>query len=150
MSEVCEAPKFSADTLQKAIYLLDYVCSKELVPKDNLQLVCVASLTILAKFSEKDQEVPRMGSFQELCQYKYSLSFMRSAELTLLEKVGWDLNFSSLHQYIIFLISRGVVFSSEVTTLQEAQKSRLLRYLRKYCEYFSELSIQGKPFRLLL
>jgi hypothetical protein len=63
----------------------------------------------------------------------------------LMEKLDWVLKTITPFQFTQLYLSKGCTFSSDKSIFREID-ARLLKYLRKYAEFFVDLSLQDYDF----
>lgn len=103
------------------------------------------SSKVLAKFAETEIKVPSFKEVFEFCRGTYSLELFRKSELLILELLGWELKTITAIQFVHFYLSKGCTFSTDKCYIREID-AKLLRYLRKYAEFFVDLSLQDYEF----
>ena len=81
----------------------------------------------------------------EFCKGIYSVDLFKKTELLILELLEWNLKTITPFQFVHFYISKGVVFSTDKSLIR-AFDGKLLRFLRKYSEFFVDLSLQEYSF----
>lgn len=59
--------------------------------------------------------------------------------------LNWNLNTITPFQFAQFYLSKGCAFSTDRTLIRNID-SKLLRYLRKYAEFFTDLTLQDYEF----
>jgi hypothetical protein len=145
--EIGEDLKFSGDAIHLSISYLDTILLKLDVPKNKLQLVCLCCLVIASKFGEREEKVPRLKDLFDFCKGTYSVELFKKTEVLILELLEWKLKTITPFQFIHFYLSKGVVYSSDQTLIRGVD-AKLLRFLRKYTEFFVDLSLQEYTFNI--
>jgi hypothetical protein len=143
--EIGEDLKFTSETIHLTVSYMDSILSKIEVPKTKLQLICLCCLLIAAKFSEVDSKVPPLKEVHDFCRGTYSVDLFKKSELLILELLDWNLKSITPYQFSQFYLSNGCTFSSDKSLIRDID-AKLLRYLRKYAEFFVDLSLQDYEF----
>ena len=100
---------------------------------------------LLAKFNEKEEKVPKLKDLFKFCKGIYSIELFEKTELLILQLLEWNLKTISPLQFVQFYISKGIIFSTDKSFLR-AIDGKLLRFLRKYSEFFLDLALQEYTF----
>jgi Cyclin, C-terminal domain len=103
------------------------------------------TINCLAKFSENDAKVPPLKEVHEFCRGTYTLELFRKTEMLVLEMLEWDLKTITPYQFTQFYLAKGCAFASDNSMIRDID-AKLLRYLRKYAEFFVDLSLQDYEF----
>ena len=143
--EIGEDLKFSSDTIHVTVQYMDTILPKIEVPKSKLQLICLTCFIIAAKFTEMEIKVPSLKEVHEFCRGTYSFDLIKKSEVLILELLEWNLKTITPYQFTQFFLSKGCAFSSDESVVREID-FKLLKYLRKYAEFFVDLSLQEYEF----
>jgi hypothetical protein len=73
------------------------------------------------------------------------MELFRKSELLILELLTWQLKTITPFQFVQYYLSKGSTFSSDKCFIRDID-AKLLRYLRKYAEFFVDLSLQDYEF----
>mgnify|MGYP003879797029 FL=1 len=75
----------------------------------------------------------------------YPMELLEKTELMILEVLDWKLRSVTPPQFLELFLAKGVVFSTD-SSLIRAIDGKLLRYIRKYAEFFADLALQEYSF----
>jgi len=131
----------SAETVAIAVSYVDSVLTKLEIPKGKLQLFAICCLVAAAKFYEKDDKIPTFKRLYELCHGTYSIDLFKKTEMFIFDLLGWNLKTITPLQFAHFYLSKGCAFGVDHSVVREID-IKLLRYLRKYTDFFIDLSYQ--------
>ena len=133
--------------------------SKVPIPKGKLQLISLCCLiaagiedkdyefsySFIGKFSETDDKVPSYKEIYELCKGTYPMDYFKQAEKLVFDTLNWQLKTITPYHFVQFYLSKGCAFSTDQTFIRNMDV-KLLRYLRKYAEFFIDLSLKDYHF----
>jgi len=128
-----------AETVAIAISYIDSVLTKIEIPKGKLQLFAICCLVTAAKFYEKDDKIPSFKRLYELCHGTYTIDLFKKTEMFIFQMLDWNLKTITPLQFAHFYLSKGCAFAVDHSVVREVD-IKLLRYLRKYAEFFIDLS----------
>lgn len=78
-----------------------------------------------AKTIELDARIPYISKLRRSCNSNFSLKEFKKAELTLLENVDWNPQFTSTLEFLNFFLAQGVVYSSDEYFREDYEKEAL-------------------------
>lgn len=87
----------------------------------------------------------RINDFYDFARGIYSIELLEKTELLILELLEWNIRTVTPVQFLEFFLVRGVVFGTDNSSLR-AIDERLLRYVRKYATFFTDLVLQEYSF----
>jgi hypothetical protein len=102
-----------------------------------------------SKFDELDDNIPLIRELQKACARQRIISYdeIIKAEVTVLNKLNWDLfKLTSMH-FIQNLLGQGIVFSNDKfqgmkqNVLYDIDE-KTLKSVKKHAEFFADLAIQ--------
>lgn len=89
--------------------------------------------------------VPSLKEVHEFCRGTYPFDLIKKSEVLILELLEWNLKTVSPYQFVQYYLSKGCAYSTDNTFVREID-FKTLRYLRKYAEFFVDLSLQSYEF----
>lgn len=105
----------------------------------------IVSHILIGKFCEKEDKLPSYKDFVEFCKGVYPVELFKKTETLILETLDWNIKTVTPFQFIQFYLSKGCVFSTDRSMIRNID-SKLLRYLRKYSEFFNDISLRNYDF----
>ena len=125
--ELAAKLKISHNSSHLAVCLLDSLYFSTTSCNGKLQLYAPTCLLLagivaylsqennswLAKTIELDERIPFIPKLRRLANPSFSVDDYRRAELTLLDNIDWNPQYTSLLEFSEFYLSQGVVFSSD-------------------------------------
>jgi hypothetical protein len=112
----------------------------------------ICALLIATKFIETDQRTPKIKTLLNECKINFSNQKDKSrhsketvikGEEELLNILGWDLNHVVPIHFVNLFLLLGVIFSTDKSIIREID-AKLIKYLRKYSDFFVDMSLQCK------
>ena len=159
MCEIGDTIKQSFTTIHHAVCVMDTYFSKHEEVKSNdkgkrlLKLVALTSIFISAKFCEKDSRGPTARNISMLTRGEYTEKEILYYEGKILEMIEWNLMFSTPADFVSLFLNQGIVYSDDLVfsdkfaSHPKSPTLKNLRYVRKYCEFFVDLTLQEQTFR---
>ncbi|CAI2386831.1 unnamed protein product [Moneuplotes crassus] len=159
MCEIGDTIKQSYTTIHHAVCVMDNYFSKHEDVKSNekgkrlLKLVALTSIFISAKYCEKDSKGPTARNISMLTRGEFSEEEILYFEGLILQKIGWNLMFTTPADFISLFLNQGIVYSDDLVFTDEfashprAPSLKNIRYVRKYCEFFVDLCLQEQSFQ---
>ncbi len=144
--ETAEQVHLHPITAHAAVALMDTLLAIQEVDKPKLQLMAVCCLLVAAKFEEVDDRAPSLSLLFVKCNRKFSIAQLRTTELSVLQQLNWELKSSTPMHFILHFVSQGVIFPSD-TIESHPVTSAVVRYVRKYAEFFADLCLQEYDFQ---
>lgn len=92
-----------------------------------------------------DSKIPQLKDVYEFSKGRYPIELIQQTELLVLEILEWKACAITPPQFIEAFLTRGVVFSNDVSTKSPID-TKLLRSIRKYSEFFADLALQEYIF----
>jgi len=105
--------QISVNSAQLAVQLLDVTMLKDTTLVNKLQLFAPICLLLAAKTIELDERIPFIPKLRKYANTSFSIEDYRKAELTVLDIVDWNPQFTSYIELLEFYQSQGVLFSSD-------------------------------------
>ncbi|XP_065840446.1 G2/mitotic-specific cyclin-B3-like [Oscarella lobularis] len=98
MVEVQESFELYHETLYLSVKYVDRYLEKEVVPREQLQLVAMAAMLIASKFEE--MQPPLVDDFIYICDDAYTREELLSAERKMLKVLSYDLNTPIAYRFL--------------------------------------------------
>jgi hypothetical protein len=111
--ELADKLRISSNSSHLAILLLDTIMYKDTSFTSKLQLYAPVCLLIAAKTIELDERIPFIPKLRKYANPTFSVDDYRKAELLVLDMVDWNAQFSTPLEINEFLMSQGVLFSTD-------------------------------------
>ena len=152
MSDVGEQFKLHSTTIHVGVLYLDKIFRTAEIPRSQWQLLATACLSVAAKYEEAEEHCPPIPDLLRVTKLSNaghtSLSF-REGELEVLRHLGWRLRaFPALHVTNYFLC-KGVCFEDDTWQGRDLIH-KIPRYVKKYAEFFCNLTLQDYAFQQYL
>lgn len=146
LCETAEQIRLQPVTAHSAVALMDTIlCTKE-VDKTRLQLVAICCLLVAAKFEEVDDRAPSLSLLFAKCNRKFSIAQLKATELSVLQQLNWELKSCTPMHFILHFLAQGILFPSDTIDSRPVTES-VVRYVRKYAEFFADLCLQEYEFQ---
>ncbi len=87
-----------------------------------------------------------------LTRGEYSENEILYFEGLILQKIGWNLMFTTPADFVSLFLNQGIVYSDDLvfsekfTSHPKAPSLKNIKYIRKYCEFFVDLCLQEQSF----
>ncbi|KAK7067676.1 G2/mitotic-specific cyclin-B3 [Halocaridina rubra] len=98
MVEVQESFELNHETLYLAVKIVDIYLSKQVIKRDQLQLLGSTALFIACKFDERTP--PYADDFLYICDDAYKRKELLSMEITVLKVIGFDLGIPLSYRFL--------------------------------------------------
>lgn len=152
LSDVGEQFRLHNSTVHVSVLYLDKIFRSTSVPRNEWQLVATACLSVAAKYEEAEEHCPPIPDLLQLTKLASaghtSLTF-RAGEVRVLEQLGWCLRaFPAIH-VMGYYLSKGVCFEDD-TWQGRVLIEKIPRYVKKYSEFFCNLTLQDYGFQQYL
>jgi Cyclin, N-terminal domain/Cyclin, C-terminal domain len=152
MSDVGEQCRLHNTTIHCSVLFLDKIFRSYDIPRDRWQLIATACITVAAKYEEAEEHCPQIPDLLHLTKLSNaghtSLSF-RDGEVMVLRFLQWRLRaFPPLH-VVGYYLSKGVCFEDD-TWQERSLIEKIPRYIKKYAEFFCNLTLQDYSFQQYL
>ena len=152
MSDVGEQCSLHTSTVHVGILFLDKIFRSKDVPRSHWQLMATACLSIAAKYEEAEEHCPPIPDLLRLTKLNAvghtSLTF-REGEVEVLRHLGWQLRAVPPLHVIGYFLSKGAVFDDD-TWQGRALIDKIPKYIKKYCDFFCNLTLQEYGFQQYL
>lgn len=152
MSDVGEQCRLHNSTIHVSILYLDKIFRSHEIPRSHWQLLATACISIAAKYEEAEEHCPPIPELLQLTKLSIaghnSLSF-REGELTILRYLGWRLRAVPPIHIIGYFLAKGTTFEDD-TWQGRALIEKIPKYVKKYAEFFCNLTLQEYSFQQYL
>uniref|UniRef100_A0A2P2I6B5 G2/mitotic-specific cyclin-B3-like n=2 Tax=Hirondellea gigas TaxID=1518452 RepID=A0A2P2I6B5_9CRUS len=126
MVEVQESFELNHETLYLAVKLVDLFLSKQVICRDQLQLVGSTALFIACKFDERVP--PYVDDFLYICDDAYKRKEIIAYEIKMLKAVGFDLGIPLSYRYLRRYARCAKVSMEELTLSRYILEMSLMEY----------------------
>jgi hypothetical protein len=152
MSDVGDQFRLHTSTIHVAVLFLDKIFRSREVPRAQWQLIATACISVAAKYEEAEEHCPPIPDLLHLTKLSSSghtsLSF-REGECEVLRNLGWRLRAVPPLHVIGYFLAKGVVFEND-SWQGRALIEKIPRYIKKYSEFFCNLTLQDYAFQQYL
>jgi hypothetical protein len=152
MSDVGEQCRLHNSTVHVSILFLDKVFRSNEIPRSQWKLLATACISLAAKYEEAEEHCPPIPDLLQLTKLNAaghtSLSF-REGEVEVLRHLGWRLRAVPPLHVIGYFLAKGVTFVDD-TWQGRHLIEKIPRYVKKYCEFFCNLTLQEYAFQQFL
>lgn len=149
MVNVGEQCNLLNSTVHVSIILIDKIFSKRDVPKSEWHLFATACISIAAKSEETHERcpaIPDLLAITKLSGTGHTYLSFRDGEIEVLDCLRWKLRAVPAIHFVEYFLSKGVIF--EADTWQGCELTEeILEYVKKYAEYFCNLTIRKYTFQ---
>jgi len=152
MSDVGEQFHLHTSTVHVSILFLDKIFRTREIPRSHWQLLATACLSVAAKYEEAEEHCPAIPDLLKLTKLSNvghnSLSF-RDGEVEVLKYLGWKLRAVPPIHVVGYFLSKGATFEDD-TWQGRALIDKIPKYVKKYAEFFCNLTLQEYSFQQYL
>merc|ERR1719491_2321944 len=152
MSDVGEQCRLHNTTVHVSILLLDKIFRSKEIPRNRWQMFATACISIAAKYEEAEEHCPPIPDLLQLTKLNQtgptSLSF-RDGEVEVLRYLGWRLRAIPPLHIIGYFLAKGATFQSD-SWQDRALIEKIPKYVKKYAEFFCNLTLQEYAFQQYL
>mmetsp|Transcript_863 Transcript_863/g.1333 ORF Transcript_863/g.1333 Transcript_863/m.1333 type:complete len:328 (-) Transcript_863:503-1486(-) len=152
MSDVGEQCRLHNTTVHVSILFLDKIFRSNDIPRSQWQLLATACISVAAKYEEAEEHCPPIPDLLQLTKLVQSghtsLSF-RNGEVEVLRYLGWRLRAVPPLHVIGYFLAKGVTFHDD-TWQGRALIEKIPKYVKKYAEFFCNLTLQEYSFQQYL
>jgi len=152
MSDVGEQCCLHNTTVHVSILFLDKTFRNREIPRGKWQLLATACISIAAKYEEAEEDCPAIPDLLHLTKLNVAghtpLSF-REGELEVLRYLGWRLRAIPPLHFIGYYLAKGSTFHDD-SWQGRALIEKIPKYMRKYADFFCNLTLQEYPFQQYL
>ena len=149
MSDVGEQCRLHNTTVHVSILFLDKIFRSNNIPRSQWQLLATACISVAAKYEEAEEHCPPIPDLLQLTKLNQagltSLSF-RDGESEVLRHLGWRLRAIPPLHIIGYFLAKGVTFQSD-TWQERSLIEKIPKYVKKYAEFFCNLTLQEYAFQ---
>mmetsp|Transcript_23158 Transcript_23158/g.28414 ORF Transcript_23158/g.28414 Transcript_23158/m.28414 type:complete len:277 (+) Transcript_23158:701-1531(+) len=152
MSDVGEQCRLHNTTVHVSILYLDKIFRSRDIPHSHWQLLATACISVAAKYKEAEEHCPPIPELLQLTKLSAAghnpLSF-REGEVEVLRYLGWRLRAVPPLHMIGYFLSKGATFGDD-TWQGRSLIEKIPKYVKKYAEFFSNLTLQEYAFQQYL
>jgi hypothetical protein len=152
MSDVGEQCRLHNTTIHVSVLYLDKIFRSAEIPRSQWQLLATACITVAAKYEEAEEHCPHIPDLLHLTKLSNSghtsLTF-REGELEVLNRLGWQLRAVPALRVVGYFLAKGVCFEDD-TWQKRSLIEKIPKYIKKYAEFFSNLTLQEYAFQQYL
>ncbi|XP_072046631.1 cyclin-J-like [Amphiura filiformis] len=148
---LCERFEIGRHALHLAVYMLDrFMDHYAIVKESQLQLLALACLLIATKYEEKEEKVQKLTTFNTQvnmdttgCKEDYL-----HMELLLLDFFSWKISVPTAAYFMDFYLTEAISCNDQYAgrPLSTEYAINARTYLRKYANYFLDVSLQDHVF----
>ena len=152
MSDVGEQFRLHNTTVHVSILYLDKIFRNATIPRSQWQLLATACITLAAKYEEAEEHcphIPELLRVTKLSSAGYTSLSFRDGELEVLRILGWRLRAVPSLRVVGFFLQKGVCFEDDLWQ-QRGLIPKIPKYLKKYAEFFCNLTLQEYSFQQYL
>jgi len=150
MCEVGEEYSLNPVTIHSSVRCLDRLLGVMDVQKNKLQLVAMACILIAAKYEEQEDAIPTLAELNECSNNAFTIECIKAMEVDVLRALHWTINAITPIHFITLFQGRGIVFQNDSFEGGPQSRSQVLKYIKKYVNFFAELSLQEYTFQQYL
>lgn len=152
MSDVGEQCQLHNTTIHVSILLLDKIFRSQNIPRSEWQLFATACITVAAKYEEAEEHCPHIPDLLQMTKLNESghnsLSF-RDGEVEVLRHLRWTLRAVPALHVIGYFLEKGATFVDD-TWQGRALIEKIPKYIKKYADFFCNLTLQDYSFQQYL
>lgn len=152
MSDVGEQCRLHNSTIHVSVLFLDKIFRSATIPRDQWQLIATACISVASKYEEAEEHCPPIPDLLRLTKLSNaghtSLSF-REGELVVLRHLGWRLRAIPPIHVVGYFLAKGACYEDDVWQ-GRALIQKIPKYVRKYAEFFCNLTLQDYSFQQYL
>ncbi|XP_077992616.1 cyclin-J-like isoform X2 [Glandiceps talaboti] len=132
--------------LHLAVTLLDKFMDKYDIEENQLHLVSLSCLLIAAKFEERDIKIPEISKLNAYVDNSYTWQDFLQMELLLLDFFSWNVCIPTSAHFLEYYIQESIGEHDLHGGQPLVQPLKANLYMRKYANYFLEISLQDHIF----
>jgi len=152
MSDVGEQCRLHNTTVHVSILYLDKMFRSRNIPRNQWQLLATACISVAAKYEEAEEHcppIPELLQLTKLCNSGHTALSFREGELAVLQHLGWRLRAIPPLHIVGYYLSKGATFEDD-TWQGRALIEKIPKYVKKYVEFFCNLTLQEYSFQQYL
>jgi Cyclin, N-terminal domain/Cyclin, C-terminal domain len=152
MSDVGEQCRLHNSTVHVGILFLDKIFRSRNIPRHEWQLLATACISVAAKYEEAEEHcppIPELLRLTKLGQGGHTPLSFREGELSVLRYLNWELRAIPAIHVIGYYLSKGAVFCND-TWQGRTLIEKIPRYIKKYADFFCNLTLQEYSFQQYL
>ena len=156
MSDVGEQNHLHNTTIHVAILFMDKIFAKPEVKRDQWQLLATACITVAAKYEEAEEHCPIIPELLKMTKLSGEgskanvtpLAF-RDGEVEVLEHLNWTLRAVPALHVVGYYLAKGAVYVDDTWQGRDLIE-KIPRYIKKYADFFCNLTMQEYQFQKYL
>lgn len=126
---------------------MDKILQSVAVPRDRLDIITMACFIIASKLSEKEIDIPTIPELVDYTNYSREVSeVLVQMEIYILNKLEWNLNYSTCSSFLGYFLSAGVLFSDDFVNGRKLGRSDVISF-EKYIKFFGEVVMRDYYFQ---
>lgn len=152
MSDVGEQCKLHSTTVHVSILFLDKIFREREIPRCEWQLLATACISIASKYEEAEEHcppIPDLLQLTKLCQTGIDCLTFREGELEVMKYLGWRLRVVPPLHIIGYYVAKGTIYIDDTWQGREVIE-KIPKYVKKYAEFFCNLTLQEYTFQQYL
>lgn len=152
MSDIGDQCRLHNTTVHASVLFLDKIFRSRDIPRSQWQLLASACISVAAKYEEAEgccPHIPDLLHMTRLSSLGYNSLSFREGELKVLRYLGWRLRAVTPLHIIGYFLSKGVIFENDSWKGQRIIE-KIPRYLKKYADFFCNLTLQDYAFQQYL
>lgn len=152
MADIGEQCRLHNTTIHVSILLLDKIFRSREIPRNKWQLLASACISIASKYEEAEEHcppIPDLLHMTKLNSLGYNPLAFRDGEVEALRYLGWRVRAVTPLHITGYYLSKGVVFENDYWNGQTIIE-KIPRYVKKYAEFFCNLTLQDYSFQQYL
>lgn len=152
MSDVGEQCRLHNSTVHVSILFLDKIFRAKVIPRNQWKLLATACISIAAKYEEAEEHcppIPELLQLTKLSNAGYTSLTFREGELEVLRHLSWRLRAVPALHVVGYFLEKGATFQDD-TWQGRALIEKIPKYVKKYSEFFCNLTLQEYAFQQYL
>jgi len=152
MTDIGEQCRLHNSTIHVSILFLDKIFRSRDILRNQWQLIASACISIAAKYEEAEEHCPHIPDLlhmTKLSSLGYNPLAFRDGETEALGYLGWRLRAVTPLHVTGYYLSKGAVFNNDYWNGQPVIE-KIPRYVKKYAEFFCNLTLQDYSFQQYL
>ena len=148
--ECAERIELRVGTIHIAIRIFDAICSITPVHHSKLLLMAIGAIILAAKYDEDMIAVPTINVMLILSENVFSDSDVRATEIFILKALDWTLPIPTAVDFQHYYERVGILSAADRTHGGSHNIETVLRYVKRYNDFFIELTTQPHEFTAFL
>jgi len=148
ISEIGEELRLQPITIHSAISLLDhvYACTIREYDSKSWRLQAICCLSIASKYEEAERNMPMVSEMALAAEMRLTTSMVTQEEHRLSKSMGWVVSRVTAMHFLNYYLHQGVTFPTDQCQ-GRVLISKVIRYMKKYVEFFANLCQQDYSFQ---